>query len=252
MATTQPAYSSAENTSVSNTALIESTSGRFTDRLWDETKVLRESIDSLEFLRRLGDGTLPLDAFRTYIEQDKLYLEGYSQALSLVAAHAPNPQAAGFWSNSASTAATVESSLHDGLLTGGILPAETSRLEHSQACLGYVSYLIATAATSPYAVSAAAVLPCFWIYAEVGRDLAASAREVLDADPTHPYAQWVSTYDAPEFHESVAKARDLVDAAADASTEADREAMSEAFRIASRFELMFWDSALHPQPWPAS
>ncbi|NRI67765.1 TenA family transcriptional regulator [Rhodococcus sp. MS16] len=252
MATTQPAYSSAENTSVSNTALIESTSDRFTDRLWDETKVLRESIDSLEFLRRLGDGTLPLDAFRTYIEQDKLYLEGYSQALSLVAAHAPNPQAAGFWSNSASTAATVESSLHDGLLTGGILPAETSRLEHSQACLGYVSYLIATAATAPYAVSAAAVLPCFWIYAEVGRDLAASAREVLDADPTHPYAQWVSTYDAPEFHESVAKARELVDAAADAGTEADREAMSEAFRIASRFELMFWDSALHPQPWPAS
>ena len=252
MATTQPAYSSAENTSVSNTALIESTSDRFTDRLWDETKVLRESIDSLEFLRRLGDGTLPLDVFRTYIEQDKLYLEGYSQALSLVAAHAPNPQAAGFWSNSASTAATVESSLHDGLLTGGILPAETSRLEHSQACLGYVSYLIATAATAPYAVSAAAVLPCFWIYAEVGRDLAASAREVLDADPTHPYAQWVSTYDAPEFHESVAKARELVDAAADAATEADREAMSEAFRIASRFELMFWDSALHPQPWPAS
>ncbi|PVX66707.1 UNVERIFIED_ORG: thiaminase/transcriptional activator TenA [Nocardia globerula] len=194
MATTQPAYSSAENTSVSNTALIESTSDRFTDRLWDETKVLRESIDSLEFLRRLGDGTLPLDAFRTYIEQDKLYLEGYSQALSLVAAHAPNPQAAGFWSNSASTAATVESSLHDGLLTGGILPTETSRLEHSQACLGYVSYLIATAATAPYAVSAAAVLPCFWIYAEVGRDLAASAREVLDADPTHPYAQWVSTW----------------------------------------------------------
>ncbi|MGG7104367.1 TenA family protein [Rhodococcus sp. 24CO] len=252
MATTQPAYSSAENTSVAHTALIESTSDRFTDRLWDETKVLRESIDSLEFLRRLGDGTLPLDAFRTYIEQDKLYLEGYSQALSLVAAHAPNPQAAGFWSNSASTAATVESSLHDGLLTGGILPAEASRLEHSQACLGYVSYLIATAATAPYAVSAAAVLPCFWIYAEVGRDLAASAREVLDADPTHPYAQWVSTYDAPEFHESVAKARELVDAAADAATEADREAMSEAFRIASRFELMFWDSALHPQAWPAS
>ncbi len=252
MATTQPAYSSAENTSVANTALTESTSDRFTDRLWDETQSLRESIDSLEFLRRLGDGTLPLDVFRTYIEQDKLYLEGYSQALSLVAAHAPNPQAAGFWSNSASTAATVESSLHDSLLTSGILPAETGRLEHSQACLGYVAYLIATAATAPYAVSAAAVLPCFWIYAEVGRGLAASAREVLDADPTHPYAQWVSTYDAPEFHEAVARARELVDAAADAATEADREAMSEAFRIASRFELMFWDSALHPQPWPAS
>ncbi|UJC79592.1 TenA family transcriptional regulator [Rhodococcus erythropolis] len=247
MATTQPAYNSAEN----SVATAPSTD-RFTDRLWAETKVLRESIDSLEFLRRLGDGTLPLDAFRTYIEQDKLYLEGYSKALSLVAAHAPDPQAAGFWSNSASTAATVESALHDGLLTGGVLPPGSQRLEHSQACLGYVSYLTATAATAPYPVSAAAVLPCFWIYAEVGRDLAASAREVLDADPSHPYAQWVTTYDAPEFHESVAQARVLVDAAAEAATETVRDAMSEAFRIASRYELMFWDSALHQQPWPAS
>ncbi|ORI15603.1 TenA family protein [Rhodococcus erythropolis] len=247
MATTQPAYNSAEN----SVATAPSTD-RFTDRLWAETKVLRESIDSLEFLKRLGDGTLPLDAFRTYIEQDKLYLEGYSKALSLVAAHAPDPQSAGFWSNSASTAATVESALHDGLLTGGILPAGSGTLEHSQACLGYVSYLTATAATAPYPVSAAAVLPCFWIYAEVGRDLAASAREVLDADPSHPYAQWVTTYDAPEFHESVAQARVLVDAAAEAATETEREAMSEAFRIASRYELMFWDSALHQQPWPAS
>lgn len=247
MATTQPAYNSAEN----SVATAPSTD-RFTDRLWAETKVLRESIDSLEFLERLGDGTLPLDAFRTYIEQDKLYLEGYSKALSLVAAHAPDPQSAGFWSNSASTAATVESALHDGLLTDGILPAGSGRLEHSQACLGYVSYLTATAATAPYPVSAAAVLPCFWIYAEVGRDLAASAREVLDADPSHPYAQWVTTYDAPEFHESVAQARVLVDAAAEAATETEREAMSEAFRIASRYELMFWDSALHQQPWPAS
>ncbi|GAA3193727.1 hypothetical protein GCM10020255_094480 [Rhodococcus baikonurensis] len=92
MATTQPAYNSAEN----SVATAPSTD-RFTDRLWAETKVLRESIDSLEFLRRLGDGTLPLDAFRTYIEQDKLYLEGYSKALSLVAAHARirRPRASG-------------------------------------------------------------------------------------------------------------------------------------------------------------
>ncbi|MCJ0906541.1 TenA family protein [Rhodococcus sp. ARC_M6] len=246
MATTQPAYSSAVNT-----APLDD-SGSFTDRLWAEIAPLRESIDSLEFLRRLGDGTLPLDAFRRYIEQDQLYLDGYSKALSLVSAHAPDPQASGFWANSASTAVSVEAALHEGMLTGGVLPESTGRPEHSQACLGYVSYLIATAATASYAVSAAAVLPCFWIYAEVGRGLAASAREVLDADPSHPYAQWVTTYDAPEFHESVAQARALVDAAAEAATEADRDAMSEAFRIASRYELMFWDSALNQQHWPAS
>lgn len=225
---------------------------RFTDQLWEQTAGLRADIDDLEFLRRLGDGSLPLSVFRTYIEQDALYLAGYAKALALLAARSPDPLTAGFWANAASTAATVELTLHEGLLERGNLPESDTEPTHSQACLGYVSYLIAAAATEPYPVAAAAVLPCFWIYADVGKRLAASAQEVLAADPEHPYAQWVSTYDAPEFQEEVAKARGLVDAAADAATKTEREAMLVAFTIASRYELMFWDTALHQQPWPAA
>ena len=162
-------------------ASVPAGTDRFTDLLWDRTKVLRESIDDLEFLRRLGDGTLPLDAFRFYIEQDALYLAGYAKALALLAAKAPDPGTAAFWANSAATAATEESALHRGLLTGGVLPPAEGTPAHSPACLGYVSYLTATVATDPYPVGAAAVLPCFWIYAEVGRDLAVRAADVLAA-----------------------------------------------------------------------
>ncbi|MGW4014709.1 TenA family protein [Rhodococcus ruber] len=233
-------------------ASVPAGTDRFTDLLWDRTKVLREAIDDLEFLRRLGDGTLPLDAFRFYIEQDALYLAGYAKALALLAAKAPDPGTAAFWANSAATAATEESALHRGLLTGGVLPPAEDTVAHSPACLGYVSYLTATVATDPYPVGAAAVLPCFWIYAEVGRDLAVRAADVLAADPAHPYAQWVTTYDAPEFHAAVAGARDLVDAAAAAATDVERDAMAEAFTIATRYELLFWDTALNVQEWPAS
>lgn len=228
-----------------------SDTARFTDHLWDRTKELRAGIDDLEFLRRLGDGTLPLEVFRTYVEQDSLYLAGYSKALSLLAAKSPDAETARFWAQSAGTAVAVETSLHQDLLTGGRIPERADEPEHSTACLGYVSYLIATAATESYAVGAAAALPCFWIYAEVGRDLAATASEVLAADPEHPYAQWVSTYGAPEFQESAAAARALVDAAAATAGPADLAAMETAFVIATRYELMFWDTALHPQPWPA-
>ncbi|MGW0181366.1 TenA family protein [Nocardia sp. NPDC003345] len=223
----------------------------FTDYLWDRTKELRGAIDDLEFLRRLGDGTLPLEVFRTYVEQDSLYLAGYSKTLSLLAATSPDPETARFWAQSAGSAVAVESALHHDLLTGGRIPVREGEPEPSTACLGYISYLIATAATESYAVGAAAALPCFWIYAEVGRGLAVKAAEVLAADPAHPYAQWVSTYGAPEFQESAATARSLVDAAAEAASDRDRAAMEKAFVIATRYELMFWDTALHPQPWPA-
>jgi thiaminase/transcriptional activator TenA len=53
-------------------------------------------------------------------------------------------------------------------------------------------------------------------------------------------------------HAAVARARELVDAAAAAAPDAQREAMTEAFVIASRYELMFWDTALNKQEWPAS
>jgi thiaminase/transcriptional activator TenA len=227
-------------------------SGGFTEYLWDRTKTLRVAIDDLEFLRRLGDGTLPLEVFRTYVEQDSLYLAGYSKALAILASKSPDPQTAAFWANSSAAAATVETALHADLLDGGLLPPRAGEPEPSQACLGYVSYLIATAATQPYAVGAAAALPCFWIYADVGRGLAASAAEVLAADPGHPYAQWVTTYDAEEFQQSAATARSLVDAAAEVAGEAEREAMVTAFTVATRYELLFWDTALNTQPWPAS
>ncbi|MBJ8348084.1 TenA family protein [Antrihabitans sp. YC2-6] len=225
--------------------------GTFTDRLWDETKQIRAAIDELDFLQQLGAGTLPLDVFRTYIEQDALYLEGYTRALALLAARSPDPGTAGFWATASATAATVELSLHNELLTGGSLPPATGTPTHSTACLAYVSYLIATAATESYPVAVAAALPCFWIYAEVGRRLAAEAKTVLDADPAHPYAKWVTTYDSQEFQDEVLRARELTDTAAEKATDAEREAMVVAFGIAARYELMFWDTALYPQPWPA-
>ncbi|MGW0634921.1 TenA family protein [Nocardia salmonicida] len=224
----------------------------FTDHLWDRTKVLRGAIDDLEFLRHLGEGTLPLDVFRTYIEQDSLYLTGYSKALAILAAKSPDPQTAAFWATSSANAAAVESAMHDQMLTGGALPPRQGEPEHSQTCLAYVSFLIAAAATESYAVAAAAALPCFWIYAEVGRDLAESAAKVIAADSAHPYAQWVTTYGAAEFQQSAATARSLVDAAAESASERERAAMEKAFILAVRYELMFWDTALHPQPWPAA
>lgn len=80
----------------------------FTDDLWAGTADLRRAIDELEFLERLGDGTLPFDDFAFYLRQDALYLAGYSEALALLAARAPDPEAAAFWASSAHTAAVVE------------------------------------------------------------------------------------------------------------------------------------------------
>ncbi|ORI17151.1 TenA family transcriptional regulator [Rhodococcus sp. 1163] len=224
---------------------------RHTDLMWGSTSSLRHAIDQLEFLTLLGEGTLPLDAFRRYLEQDRLYLAGYAKALAILASKAPDTATAAFWATSAASA-VEEATLHESILVGDALPPTDAQAMHSPTCLGYVSYLVATAATEPYPVAAAAILPCFWIYADVAVRLSVSAAQVLHHDPDHPYAQWVSTYDSEEFRDVVDCARLLVDDAARLATDAQRSAMIDAFVIATRYESMFWDSALHPAPWPTS
>jgi thiaminase/transcriptional activator TenA len=210
----------------------------FSDDAWAGTAALRTEIEQLAFLTELGEGTLAPAAFRHYLEQDALYLAGYAKALALLAARAPDAAAGSFWALSAHTTGVVEAQLHEDLL------GTARAMEHSPSCLAYVSYLVAAAATEPYAVAAAAVLPCFWVYADTGARLAATARSAAG----HPYARWVAAYDDPGFREATRRARELVDDAAAAAPE-QVPAMHRAFAIATRYELGFWRSAHVQEAW---
>ncbi|WP_432506804.1 TenA family protein [Kineococcus arenarius] len=225
-----------------------SSTGRFTDEAWARTAHLRAAVDDCRFLRELGEGTLDPAVFRHYLEQDEVYLAGYGRALSLLASRAPDVASAAFWASSAHGAAVVETALHGDLLGSGALPPASGPVRASPTTLGYVSYLVATAATAPYPVAAAAVLPCFWVYADVARRLAGSAAAVLGAGAEHPYARWIAAYDAEGFHASVATARRLVDEAA--APLPDAGPLHEAFATATRYEFLFWETALHREGWP--
>ncbi|MEI4271604.1 TenA family protein [Klenkia sp. LSe6-5] len=205
----------------------------FSADAWARTAGLRAEIDELGFLAELADGTLAPAAFRSYLEQDALYLAGYAKALALLAARAPEAQAGAFWAGAAQGAAVVETALHEDLLE--LLGGGARTDQHSPTCLAYVSYLVATAATEPYAVGCAAVLPCFWVYAHTGARLAPAARAVAD----HPFLRWLATYDAPAFQESTRRARELTDAEATPELE---PAMHRAFAIATAYERDFWSS----------
>lgn len=220
----------------------------FSDRAWAATSGVRRAIDELPFLTELGNGSLPPAVFQHYLEQDAVYLAGYARALALLAARAPDRTAGSFWAASAHTCAVVESALHADLLAdelfGGPSRAPVAVVA-SPTTLGYVSYLIATVATAPYAVGAAAVLPCFWVYADVGLRLAKDAA----AAPVHQYRRWVEAYGDEAFQTSAREARRLTDEAA-LSAPLEEPAMQTAFTLAVRYELQFWSAAHAREEWP--
>ncbi|MCF6468837.1 thiaminase II [Nonomuraea sp. MG754425] len=214
----------------------------FSDDVWQRTAELMRAIHEHPFIQALGDGSLDPGRFGFYIVQDARYLEAFSRALATASARASDPADAAFWAQSAHTALAAERMLHAGYVE----ELGAGDLATSPTCLAYASYLQATALTAPYPVIAAAVLPCFWIYQDVGTALLKRA----GGTEGHPYGRWISTYSDPGFAASVERAKGIADRLAGAAGPDTRAAMARAYCRAAAYEWMFWDSAWRRESWP--
>jgi thiaminase (transcriptional activator TenA) len=220
---------------------------RFSEDAWARTAPLRSAIHALPFNTELAAGTLSTERFRGYIVQDALYLVQYSRALALAAARAAPGGAFRTFADCAIEAVAVEQELHRTYLGQfGLDTATMARAEPSPDCLGYTSYLLAVAYHDPWEVLVAALLPCFWLYWDVGNAITRTAA----AD--NPYRAWIDTYADEGFGAAVRAVIEIADQAADGTTPAIRARMMTAFVRSSQWEWMFWDSAYRQRGWPVA
>jgi thiaminase/transcriptional activator TenA len=167
--------------------------------------------------------------------------------LSIAAAKAPGTAALEFFARSAQTAVAVERRLHERYLGEfGVDPAALAAREPSPDCLAYTSFLLALAHQEPWEVLVAALLPCFYIYWEVG------CRIAREAASDNPYRAWIDTYADPRFGDAVAEAVAIANQAAAGVTAATRTRMLAAYRRATQYEWLFWDGAYHGRDWPTA
>ena len=90
----------------------------------------------------------------------------------------------------------------------------------------------------------AALLPCYWIYWEVGKELERRG------SPDPLYGRWIATYASGEFGSVVRAVLDCAEAIAAGLPRAARDAMGRHFVTTSRYEWMFWDMGHRREPWP--
>jgi thiaminase (transcriptional activator TenA) len=217
----------------------------FSELAWQQTSPLRAAIHAMPFNTELAAGTLGRDRFQFYIVQDALYLAEYARVLALAAARGPDAATLRAFAESALEAVAVEQILHERYLTAfGIDPASLATAEPAPDCLGYTSFLLATAYHEPWEVLVAALLPCFWLYWDVGNAIARVA------DPANPYRAWIDTYADEGFGAAVRTVIKVADAAAEAASPAVRAKMMTAFVRCCRYEWLFWDGAYHQRCWP--
>ncbi len=201
----------------------------------------------MSFNAELAQGTLERERFRHYMIQDAHYLEGFARALALLSAKGHQSDHIVQFAESARVAIIVERSLHgEYFIDFGITPEEFAYTEPTPVCEHYISYLLRLASLEPFEVGVAGVLPCFWIYREVGK------RILSVATRPNPYQRWIDTYSGEEFEKSVDAVIAVVDSLAASASERSVQLMHKAFRRSTQLEWMFWDSAYRKATWPCN
>lgn len=217
----------------------------FSNDAWAKNAARYETIRRMPFNEELARGTLSRERFQHYMIQDAHYLIAFGRALAVAAAKADDADGLVQFAHAAEVAVIVERSLHsDFMQQFGVSPEAFAATPLSPACDHYTSYLIATAWSASYPVALAALLPCFWIYAEIGRDIHGRATR------PNPYNAWIETYAGEEFHAAVRGVIATVDKVASTVSPQVLAEMHKAFARATQLEWIFWDSAYRLEQWP--
>ena len=218
---------------------------QFSLQAWNNMENIYQAILTMPFVKELEMGSLDRKIFQHYMIQDGIYLGEFARVLAIISAKAPTPDMQLEFANSVREAIVVERSLHENFFAEfGIEVEDALATEPSPTCLNYTNFLIATAYQHSFAVTVAAVLPCFWIYLEVGKHIYQQANS-----KANPYQKWIDTYIDADFEASVNYVIRVADQEAKKASTQELELMHQVFYRASQFEWMFWDSAYRRLKW---
>ena len=198
-----------------------------------------------EFVRKLGEGTLPLPVFQDYLVQDYHFLVQFARANAL-AAYKSRKLADIKDATGALQAILHETELHRRLTARwGITEEELDAAAEKQTTVAYTRYVLDTGMSGDLLDMHVALSPCSIGYAEIGAALEPQRTRALDAGEEHPYGEWIAEYSGTEFQTAARAATERLDALTAGSVTPRRfDSLVEIFRAATRLEAAFWQQAL--------
>lgn len=218
---------------------------RFTTTLWESITPIYEKILEHPFLAGLTDGSLPDDVFRHYAVQDAIYLQDFARCIAAAASKAPKDAWAETLAEHARDTLAVERSLHEGFFKDwDMTPEQVFSTPASPTNLGYTSYLVRVAHREPFEEVVASLLPCYWIYWEVGKHLEAKG----SSNPV--FQRWIDMYASEVFGGPVREVLAIMDEVAADLPESRLARLRQHFVTTSKYEWMFWDAAWRKEDWP--
>ena len=165
--------------------------------------------------------------------QDELYLPVYSSLMHRLADMLPDEADRLFIHRFAEAGGESEMEMHRLLIERFHVDTSVAPSPVTQA---YCSHLRDAVDGGNPAVAAAALLPCSWVYNNVGLHIRGIAR--LDGNP---YREWISEYGDAEYGRTVERMVGISDALAARASAGTLPEMDRAFLRSLDLEYDFWD-----------
>jgi thiaminase/transcriptional activator TenA len=187
-----------------------------------------------------------MDRFIYFILQDYVYLLDFAQVLCQGGARSPDLETLALFCRHALGTVEVERSFHASFgKSVGLSREQLDGVTKGPVTEAYIGHLQSVARSGTLGELVAAVLPCYWIYGEVGRRLYKNR-------PRKPkiYREWIETYACESFWRPVREQINLMDRLGAAANRGEKNRMSANFILSSRYEFMFWEQAYRMEKWP--
>lgn len=216
----------------------------FTDELHQATQEIWQQSKEHPFIQELVAGTLPPDIFRYYLLQDCYYLIQFGQAHHLLAELSTEPEFSQIQIQNAQGLEESEISVRNHFFDlMGITPEEYQGITIAPTAYHYTSHIYREILNGTQGSILAALLPCYWLYQEIGESLAG----VGSPDPI--YQTWLETYNSPEFKALTETQINWLNHFAETASPAEKAQMKQAFIISSQMELNFWEMSYTKESW---
>lgn len=217
---------------------------RFTESLREATKQSWELSLNHPFVQGIVGGELPLATFKNYIMQDIYYLKHYGKVHAFAAAHADDFHVSAKLAEKAKKTAQAELTVHkEHARILMITNEEMENFKPAPTAYAYTSHLYRAALSGSLAQIVAAMLPCYWLYADIGLTY-------KDEKPKEKiYENWLNMYASNGFQESTQEMIDLLDELAKKASAVEKEKIKEQFIIAKEYELAFWEMSYTFETW---
>ena len=214
------------------------------DELRKAEEGLWERMVTHRFVLELGEGTLPVEAFRRYFLQDYLFLKSLAKVVGMGVAKAPSLETARQLSPFLETLLNAENALFFRAFEElGVPPEEYQTAQVLPTGLALANFMLTVAYEGSFDQIVTTLLVTEWTYYDWATRLAQAGKR----PPQRPYQEWIDIHAAQELGDFVEALKGHVDTAIPADA---RPRIQEVFKTTLRYEYLFWEMAYHGEAWP--